>query len=287
MSNVLEKSVMSMAPASTLAGPVQTFSFESFGVRIRIESDHPDLLEEAERILRKALLNGIGPCDTPDVHHIFELTLDQDGGYVMILNGEIYLPDESRENFFSYFDGMIRVSVAEYAVDRTFMHAGVVGWKGKAIVLPAHSYQGKTTLVAELVRNGAVYYTDDYAIFDEEGLVYPFARPLSIRTNDIQLPTNKVPVESLGGVAGVGPMPVGLVLLTGYKPGAKWKPKVLSPGRGFLEMVPYTIAIKYNPDFSMRVLNNVASRAIIASSLRGSAKEFAKTLLNFVDKNVN
>ena len=62
-----------------------------------------------------------------------------------------------------------------------YLHAGVLEWKGKALVLPGISYSGKTTLVQELVRLGARFYSDEYAIIDTKGRVHPFPSPLSIR----------------------------------------------------------------------------------------------------------
>ena len=179
---------------------------------------------------------------------------------------------------------MIRIVVAEYAVDRVFLHAGVVGWRGKAIVLPANSFEGKSTLVAELVRHGAVYYSDDYAIFDENGFVHPFPRPLTFRTQGINIKPYEISLESIGGVRGELPLRVGFVLLTGYRPRAKWDPKVLSPGQGVLEMIPFTISLNHKPDFSLNVLNKISNRATIAASYRGDAQEFAKIILDFVDK---
>ena len=58
--------------------------------------------------------------------------------------------------------------------ERVFVHAGVVGWKGHAIVIPGRSRSGKTTLVAELVKAGAEYYSDEFAVLDAEGRVHPF-----------------------------------------------------------------------------------------------------------------
>jgi hypothetical protein len=278
---------MSTTPVKTTMASDLSFSFESYGVHVRIESDQRDILDEAKKVARKALLNKIRPVNNQGVDQLFRLTFGEDGMYVMVQNGEQVGFDPTRRVFFKFFNSMLRVAVAERARDRVFMHAGVVGWKGKAIILPANSFQGKSTLVAELVRNGAVYYTDDYAIFDEQGLVHPFARPLSLRKSDPGLPPDEVTAEELGGTRGDAPIPVGMVMLTGYRPKAKWRPRILSAGQGLLEMIPYTIAIRFNPDFSMRVLNIIARRAIIASSHRGSAEEFAKTLLNFVDKNVN
>jgi hypothetical protein len=75
----------------------------------------------------------------------------------------------------------IRQTVAKGAARRTFVHAGVVGWNGRAILVPGRSRSGKTTLVAELVKAGAQYLSDEFAVLDGRGRVHPFAKPLSIR----------------------------------------------------------------------------------------------------------
>ena len=61
------------------------------------------------------------------------------------------------------------------------MHAGVVGWNGRALLLPGRTLSGKTTLVAELLRAGATYYSDELAVLDARGRVHPFPKPLAIR----------------------------------------------------------------------------------------------------------
>jgi hypothetical protein len=166
------------------------------------------------------------------------------------------------------------------------VHAGVVGWKGGAIVLPAKSFQGKTTLVAELVRNGATYLSDEYAIFDENGLVHPFPRLLAVRGIEGEYIQTDVSVDELGGTFTHGPLPVKLIVCTEFREGAVWKPELLSKGLGVIEMVPHTIPIRFNPDFSLKVLKRIVNRAIIAKSFRNDAKEFSKILLNFFDNNV-
>jgi len=60
----------------------------------------------------------------------------------------------------------------------------VVAWRGRAILLPGRSYVGKSTLVMELVRAGAVYYSDEYAVLDARGRVHPFAQPVALREPD-------------------------------------------------------------------------------------------------------
>src|SRR5215467_11335845 len=78
----------------------------------------------------------------------------------------------------------LRHLVAEHATDRIFVHAAVVAWDGKVIVLPGRSRSGKSTLARELIRAGAVYFSDEYAAFDDDGMVHPFAQPLMLRSGN-------------------------------------------------------------------------------------------------------
>ena len=271
---------------STSIPSIRPFIFESFGVVIKIDSNVQAIVDEGERVARSSLLNWLQPVNRKKVDQSFEIKRNK-SNYVLYQNNEGIASSRSKKKFFKFFDGIIRITIGENAVERVFLHAGAVGWKGKGIVLPAESFKGKSTLVAELVRQGAEYYSDDFAIFDKNGLLYPFPRIISMRTDDGVYRPYEITVESLGGVAAVKPLPVGLVLFTEYEPGQKWKPEKVSAGKGVLAMIPFVLPMRLKPEFSMRVLNSIASRAIITSSRRGAAKEFAKALLDFVDKNVN
>ena len=86
------------------------------------------------------------------------------------------------EEVFRLLENHIHITVGYWAkADHLFVHAGVVGWQGKAIVMPGRSHVGKTTLVSALIRAGATYYSDDMAIFDPQGRVHPYPVPLSVR----------------------------------------------------------------------------------------------------------
>lgn len=262
---------------------VRPFRFESYGVQIEIVSNEQEMVDEAAEVARVSLLHNIREIKAGGPVHRFQVNRTKGGNHRLIKDDQEIASGRSRKKFFKFFDSIVRITIGEFAADKVFVHAGVVGWRGKAIVLPAESYQGKTTLVSELVRNGAEYYSDDFAIFDQEGLVHPFSRRMSMRTADYKV--YELTVAELGGTYGELPIPVGMVLFTGYVPGRKrWQPKMLTAGQGVLELIPYVLSMRHKPDFSMNVLNNLVSRAIIASSPRGNADKFAKTLLNFVDK---
>ena len=273
------------AQQNAISSNVTPYDFESYGVFVRIDSNQQEMVDEAERVLKVSLLNNVRPVSPKKFDLVFQLNRNKRGRRVIIQNGEEIAGGGTHKKFFKFWESILRVAIAERAVGLVFLHAGVVGWRGKAIIIPADSFKGKSTLVSELVRNGAEYYSDEFAIIDSEGLVYPFARRIGRRTEDFK--TYELTVEDLGGSYGVTPIPVGLVLITEYRQNAKWSPKILSPGQGVLEMIPFTLCLRHRPDFSLEVLNNIASSAIITSSLRGTAEKFAKTLLNFVDKQIN
>jgi hypothetical protein len=154
-----------------------------------------------------------------------------------------------------------------------------VGWQGRAIVIPGRSYSGKTTLVAELVRAGAAYYSDEYAVFDSRGRVHPYSKPLSIRVpGDETKQTDHTP-EAFGGKAGKRPLPVGWIVSSQYRVGAKWRPRRLSAGGGALELLAHAVAVRSQPEITLATLEKAVAHAAVWKGVRGGAAELARKLL--------
>jgi hypothetical protein len=257
----------------------------AFGVSVCIKSDSVKLLEDAVDRSRKALVGNleiIPECSTP---HEFSLFRDN-GTYVLHHDGQIARHSSNRRYFLKSFESMLRIKIAEYAYNRVFLHAGVVGWKGKAVIFPGDSFDGKSTLAAEFVRAGADYYSDEYAVLDSDGLVHAFPRLISIRRWNVSeeiFDVSEIPAESLGGTIGRGALPVGWILFTKYDENAVWAPTPLTPGKAVIEIISQTIPIRYAPEFSLKVLKKITSNAILLKSNRGDAREFVESFLDFVD----
>lgn len=168
---------------------------------------------------------------------------------------------------------------AEATSDMTFLHAGVVGWQGRAIVLPGRSFSGKTMLVREMLRLGATYYSDEFAIVDDSGLVHPFARPLGIR-DDPSYAQTKYTAEGLGARSGIKPLPMGMAVICKFEKGARWRPAPLSQGLGALELLANCIAVRSLPHHTLRRLYELAKQAVFVRGTRGEAREAAASILN-------
>jgi hypothetical protein len=274
-----------MPVMSKITERITSLGLESYGVRVRLESSDPRLLEDARITAQQALAGNLQFIEADSAEHVFRFERDGPNYVLTKSNGE-EMTGAGKKSFFHYFDSCLRLAVAEYAVDRVFVHAGVVGWKGRAIMIPGDSFSGKTTLVAELVKLGAQYYSDEYAVFDEGGSVHPFARRLGIRSRPPPGQTIDVTyltADVLGGETGSSALPVGWVLITSFEENAVWNPEVLTSGSGIMEMLSQTIPIRYAPEFSLHVLKKIATSAIILKSPRFDAKAFAKFFLDFVD----
>jgi len=268
------------------------FNFQSFGVAIGIRSDKSIHIEKMREQLAKIFPNRLKEISSEEtVEHQFILKSKKDGTAELYRNEEKVFGDLAGEGFYDAVETQIRVTVAEFAVGKVFLHAGVVGWKERAIIIPAQSWSGKTTLVAELVKKGAIFYSDEYAVLDAEGNVEPFPKWLSLRGIIDEYTQSDRPVESLGGVAGTKPIPVGMVLMARYDKAKKnplrWQPKHLSGGSGIMKILPHALPIRNKPKFVLEVLNKLATRAIIVKTVRGEAKDFAETLLNYFERHTH
>jgi hypothetical protein len=267
-------------------GWVAGFALKSYGVRIGVRSNDASALERVCEYLPA----GWQASTAPLVDRLYSIVVGGAGSRSNVRRFSLLYGDHLRiarstnlDDVFERFESDLRLFVGEFTPYRVFVHAGVVGWKGKAIVIPGRSYSGKSTLVAALVRAGATYYSDEYAVFDSKGLVHPFAKPLEIRAEG-EFKQARITVSELGGKSGTKPLPVGLVLMTGYKRGAKWRPRKVSPGKGVLEMLFNTVSARRSPEKALSTLRNVTKKAEVLKGTRGDTTAIVAAILRRMDR---
>ena len=257
-------------------------SFSAYGVRVGLRVNDQAILKR----LISRLPPGSKPSDARVVNHLYSLT-----GFAKRSNGKIrrfnlgywnlarFARTRSFEDLLDQFESHLQLTVAEYAPRRVFVHAGVVGWKGRAIVIPGMSFSGKSTLVAELLRAGATYYSDEYAVIDAHGCVHPYARDLRIRPAE-SARVERLRPEQFGASAGSTPLPVGLVVSTNFKEGARWRPRELTRGKAVLELLANTVSARSQPEMALSFLPKALESAIILKGVRGEATEIVESILS-------
>ncbi len=175
----------------------------------------------------------------------------------------------------------LKIHVAEKARGRVFIHAGVVAHEGRVILLPGRSHSGKSRLVDALVRAGCTYYSDEFAVLDALGRVHAYPAPITLRGED-GTPPRRVRPSGTGGHGARRALPVGLVVMSRYRPDARWRPRRISPGRGLLALLDNTVPARRRPRAVLAVLSRIVAAAPVFSGFRGEAEAMAPRLLDLV-----
>lgn len=256
-------------------------AFTSHGVRIGIRANDPSVMPRIASYLPPVRET----TTSPRVERLYSVISGGPSAQTHIRRFHLVYANHTRiarvrdeEQALDALEADVQLFVAETARRRLFVHAGVVTWRGQAIVMPGESFKGKTTLVAEFIRAGATYYSDEYAVFDPLGRVHPYPRPLGVR-EPANAKRTKFSADTLGGRTGAVAAPVGLVIVSEYKPGARWRPQAISAGQGAMALLANTVAARRKPESMLSTFQRVLSDAMVLQGARGEAQEVVDSIL--------
>lgn len=251
----------------TKTGPsdrVSTITFESFGARISLRC--------ADRRILQDLKPFLPPCSTvvgsrkADATFLIQRKPKRRDCFVLQASHgfpETELAYRTLEELASEF----HFAVSLFARPYLFVHAGVVLLRGQAIVLPGRSMSGKSTLVSALVALGAIYYSDEYAVIDGRGRVYPYPKALALRIRGVRdRRFESLPVSTTNKNS--APLDAGVVAFLEYKANSHWKPRRLTPAEAVLALLENTVAAQARSRFALRALSALARRVISIKGLR-------------------
>ena len=259
-------------------------TFKSYGVRFGVRANDPLVLGR----LAEFLPPWTRPLSNGSVERLYSIRAGASGVErrglrrfrLLYADHVLVARTLDAEELLERFESDLQLFVAEAARKRVFVHAGVVGWKGRAVLFPGRSFSGKTTLVAELVRAGADFYSDEFAVLDAEGRVHPYPKPLAVRGAGFR--QRKVSVEEFGGSAAQRALPVGLVVVSEFKAGSRFRPRPLTPGQGSLALLANTVPARRRPSEVLETLERVVRNAPVLRGARGEAAEAARVILEKV-----
>ena len=257
------------------------FCFSAYGARVGVRVSDNSVLPAVKGVLPP----GIQFVESPEVEGLVSFQVGGPGSDPRQKRFHLVYAEVDRigrthdlDEALHAVESSIQLFVSFYSPERVFVHAGCVAWKGRAILLPGRSFAGKSTLVAALLRAGAEYYSDEFAVLDDRGYVHPYPRRLSLR-DGVAVPRVRATAADLGSRDGVEPLPIGAVVVTHYEVGAHWSPRAISPGKAVLALLDNTVAIRRRPQQCLAAIERVASSARCVAGNRGEADETAERLL--------
>ena len=257
--------------------------FVAFGVRVGIRVTAPEVLPD--------LLGCLPPewrlSTTRSVQWLYSLVSAPSRRHPSRLLHTLYSgPDHLTQG--SDFQRLRRILASDIQAQlaltspwRVFVHAGAVGWRGRAIVLPGDNETGKSTLTAALVKAGATFFSDEFAVLDRRGRVHPYPLPLRLREEG-GIRSREIRVEEIGGKPASKPLPVGLILSLRYDPDGPGRLQALTSGRGAMELPVNATQARLRPGRVVEAVGRAAEDATVLKGRRGEAGEMAKEVLSSV-----
>ena len=243
-----------------------------YGLKVGVRSNRPEILDQ----VLPRLPTGWQHANSTQLDRLYSLCVDGADEVTLYRGPRCLVQNAAPENALARLEFDVELFVVENNPARVFVHAGVVGWQERAIVIPGRSYSGKSTLVAAMCRAGATYFSDEYALFDASGMIYPYPRPLRLRATSAGL----APVAAdLNLHPGDGPLPMGLVVLTHYRPGTILQLRVISPGEALLMLLGNTMSARRRPHIVLQSLQRALTSGRVFTGPRGEADETAERLL--------
>jgi len=111
--------------------------------------------------------------------------------------------------------------------------------------------------------------------------VHAFPRALHLRDGES---FHAIPIDRLGPRA-ASPLPLGVVVRTSFRPGARWRPRRMTPGQTALALLDNTVVAQTRPAHALARISDAMRHGTIGlRGPRGDADATARALLAWTER---
>jgi hypothetical protein len=239
------------------------FEVRAFGCDIQVEAPCPETYATLDRYVFPSMPRMVRRSEQPHLLIRMVRVADQ----IQLLADDVTVASARTAD--SLVPDLIRVlddAVIQRLSELRAVHAGAVLWNGRALLLPGPTHSGKSSLVAELLKRGATYFSDEYALIDSEGRAHPYPRPLLLRNGcPDQLPM--LPSEWNAPV-GDTPAPIGWILSLAYQPSYAWTVAPISQSEALLILLQNTPHVLAKSPDLVEVFQRAVARSAWSAAQR-------------------
>jgi hypothetical protein len=178
-------------------------------------------------------------------------------GYRVLRDGRVRWLGGSVDRLVTWLRADLVATVAWRGADALTVRAAAVVWRGRAILIAGRERSGTSSLVAELVRLGAVRHADGSVSLDPDG---------RIRSRD------------------AAPLQVGLAVSTTYQPEMSWQPRRLRGAQAVLPVIDCALPTGDEPRRILRRCAHLSPTLVTLQGPRPDAAIVAPRILAALDE---
>jgi hypothetical protein len=254
----------------------KTFGIEAFGTHIAVIADCEQALATLERYLLPPLPRISSDIATAEI----VVRVVSDGTSFQIFCGDFVELAPDLRALAVKSVRLLDEAIVKRLTNLTAVHAGAVELCGQALLLPGGSHAGKSALVAELLRRGALYLSDEYALIDAVGRAHPYPRPLLLRNGSPE----QIPClpDELDAKVGRLPVPVGWILALEYDPAAHWRISAVPQSEALLILLRNTPHALADTPRIVAPLKRASATSTCYTGTRERAADAAEHILRII-----
>ena len=253
------------------------FEVRAFGCNVQVAADCLETYTILERYVFPSLPRLVTTADKPDIF----IRLDRVADQSQLSVDSVVMASAGRAiSLVPYLIRLLDEAVIQRLTTLRAVHGGAVLWGERALLLPGITHTGKSSLVAELLRRGATYFSDEYALIDSDGRVHPYPRPLLLRNGcPEQFPV--LPKEYNASV-GDTPAPVCWILSLEYLPYCTWSVVPLTQSEALLTLLRNTPHVLAESPDMVGVFQRAVAGATCYAGRRTEAAEAVGQILRLI-----
>ncbi len=255
------------------------FEVRAFDCNVHVVGECPEALTVLDHYVFPSLPRTARTSGQPDIFIRIARAGDQ---FQLLVNEALMASARHAKGLGTNLIRVLDEAVLQRLTTFRAVHAGAVLLRGRALLLPGSTHAGKSSLVAELLRRGATYFSDEYALIDKEGRVHPYPRPLLVRNGSPeQFPV--LPGEC-NAPTGSAPVPVGWILSLVYLAACTWNVAAIPQSEALLTLLRNTPHVLAESPEMVDVFQCAVSGAACYTGRRNEAVHAVDQILRLIDR---
>jgi len=214
---------------------IPSFEIAAFGCRLRAAATSCDAYDVLDEYLFPSIPRLTDSVAAPDLR----IGIENDGDRFLLFLDDVQVAAASEAiGLVPDLIHQIDESIVRRLTSLRAVHAGAVQLDDRVLLLPGRTRSGKSSMVAELLRRGATYLSDEYALIDAEGRAHAYPRPLLLRNGGPDR-TPLLPKDFPAPVA-CEPAPIGWIMELEYHDADGWDIVAVPQSQGSLILLRHT-----------------------------------------------